>query len=158
MTIKELLNHQQHTGHITLLRQGLFFRAYNESALLINELFGYQIKSKESKSCGQILYYVGFPASVIDKVLSKMISIGGMIEQREDGYIECSGIKLSRDTDKLAELASAGMFHPVKQINVSDSAELLRDSIINRIASFDLSNQTPLQSLQFIALLQQELK
>ena len=53
---------------------------------------------------------------------------------------------------------SAGMFHPVKQVKVVGSAELLWDSIINRIVTFDLSNQAPVQSLQFIALLQQELK
>ena len=69
MTIHYLLDHQQESGHFCLLRQGLFFRAYNESALLLHELFGYQIKCKESKSCGQILYYVGFPASVIDRVM-----------------------------------------------------------------------------------------
>ena len=60
MTIHYLLNHQQESRHFCLLRQGLFFRAYNESALLLHELFGYQIKCKESKSCGQILILCRF--------------------------------------------------------------------------------------------------
>lgn len=68
MTIHYLLNHQQESGHFCLLWQDLFFKAYNGSALLLCELFGYQIKCKESKSCGQVLYYVGFPASVIDRI------------------------------------------------------------------------------------------
>lgn len=72
MAIHYLLNHQQESEHFCLLWQGLFFKAYNGSALLLHELFGYQIKCKESKSCGQILYYVGFPASVIDRVMDRI--------------------------------------------------------------------------------------
>ncbi len=72
MAIHYLLNHQQESGHFYFLWQGLFFKAYNGSALLLCELFGYQIKCKESKSCGQTLYYVGFPASVIDRVMDRI--------------------------------------------------------------------------------------
>lgn len=45
MTIKELLEHQQQSGHICLIKQGLFFRAYNQGVVLLSRLFGYQMWS-----------------------------------------------------------------------------------------------------------------
>lgn len=69
MTIKDVLDYQQRSGHIILIRQGLFFRGYNESACLLSNTFGYLIKSREIKSCGCKVHYVGFPSSSLDKVL-----------------------------------------------------------------------------------------
>lgn len=67
MTIKELLNnHQCNTGHLCLIRQSLFFRGYNQSVAILCELMGYQVKAKKVLSCGEMVFYVGFPASVAE--------------------------------------------------------------------------------------------
>ena len=57
MSIKEVLAHQQSSGNIILIRQGLFFRGYNESAYFLSKAMGYMIKSRDIKTCGCKVYY-----------------------------------------------------------------------------------------------------
>lgn len=42
------------------------FRGYNQSVAILCELMGYQVKAKKVLSCGEMVFYVGFPASVAE--------------------------------------------------------------------------------------------
>lgn len=152
MTIKELLEHQQQSGNICLIRQGLFFRAYNQGAALLNSLCGYQIRCKQSKSCGAVLYYVGFPASVVDKVTAKIVEQGGIVVKHEDNYIECSNMETVYDEERLKTTAVLSTAR-VKQGNT----HTVIDSTIEAIKHFDTLNATALGALQFIDQLQKQL-
>lgn len=155
MTIKELLAHQQQSHHICLIKQGLFFRAYNQGAVLLNQLLGYQIKYKQSKSCGAVLYYVGFPSSVADRVTAKVIEQGGGVVKYEDNYIEYSGFEVDYDTE-LKTVAVASKPKEKQKALSADSADNV--SIEGMLRQYDTSNTTPLEALQFIAHLQEKLK
>jgi len=69
MTIKEIIELQDSTGHLYLLRQRLFYRGYNQAAAFLSDAFGYRLLSKEVKSCGKKLFYVGSPAIAKNKVI-----------------------------------------------------------------------------------------
>lgn len=105
MTIKVLLEHQQQSGHVCLIRQGLFFMDYSHDVALLNSFCGYHIQCKQSKSCGVTLYYVGFPASVVDKVTAKIVARGGIVVKHEDNYIEYSNIETVYDEELLKTTA-----------------------------------------------------
>ena len=77
MTVKEAIALQDTTGSLYLLRQGLFYRGYNQSAAFLNEVFGWQVLSKEVKSCGKRVFYVGFPASSRDQVVETVVCAAG---------------------------------------------------------------------------------
>ena len=75
MSIKEILTHQQSWCDLILIRHGLFFRGYNESAYLLFKAMGYMIKSRDIKMCGFKVYYAWFPSSNLDKVHSIIVVI-----------------------------------------------------------------------------------
>ena len=87
MSIKEVLAHHQSSGNLILIRQGLFFRGYNESSYLLSKAMGYMIKSRYIKRCGFKVYYAGFPSSNLDKVLSVLESHGGVVVSKDDNIV-----------------------------------------------------------------------
>lgn len=150
MTIKELLRHQHHTGHLCLIRQGLFFRGYNRAASMLHDLMGYQVKTKEVLSCGEKLFYVGFPASVAEKVVEKVIASGGGVVRRDEQLIEFSGIEVEYNEASLLEKTTTSQ--PRTKAKTQNSTE---KNIVEQVAKFDLTNSTPMECMNFIARLQQ---
>lgn len=150
MTIKELLNHQCDTGHLCLIRQGLFFRGYNQAAAMLSELMGYQVKAKEVLSCGEKLFYVGFPASATEKVVEKVVASGGLVVRRDEQLIEFSGVEVQYDEASLLEKVIASQ--PRTKAKTKNSTE---KTLAEQVVEFDLTNNTPVECMNFIARLQQ---
>lgn len=152
MTIKELIDYQQQSGHICLIRQGLFFRAYNHGAVLLNNLLGYQIRCKHSKSCNTMLYYVGFPSSVVGKVTVSVTALGGVVVKQEDNYIEYSNVESSYDEQLLKTIAVRSI-----RTAVLENATTKSEQVATEIRLFDTLNSTPFEALEFITQWQEKL-
>jgi hypothetical protein len=163
MTIKQKVDRSANIGIFTLYREGLFFKCYNEDAMIFStRVKPYKIAAKHVKSAGCLVCSLGFPASTFGKNDLSISSICEAIQAQDytdqtygivfnlkadikQGYEEFATVlenKLSSDTD-----ASAREIHKVQ-------SEPPNEMLARKIQSYDLANHTPMQAMHFI----QELK
>ena len=68
MTIQEKVEMQKgNTATVYLHREGMFYKAYNEGAFMLNFL-KYKVSAKYIKNVNQRVYSIGFPLAVLDKL------------------------------------------------------------------------------------------
>ena len=153
MTIKEIIELQDTTGHLYLLRQGLFYRGYNQTAAFLSNTLGYRLFSREVKSCGgKRLFYVGFPATAKEKVFESAKKQGGVIEQSSDNVLVISGISIMYDESALSLSVQTPSGSKGKRAARREESSLAAD-----ITDFNLTGSTPMECMNFIARLQDRL-
>ena len=150
MVIKEVLASQQSSGNFILMRQGLFFRCYNESASLLRQAMGYVVKRKYLKSCGCKVYYVGFPWLNLDKVLSVLQSQGGVVVRRDDNLVELSGLSVVYNEAEMDALAVESA--PCEEEGGGEPF------LASKILNFNISSATPIECMIFLHSLQKGLQ
>ena len=146
MELKELLDYQQTSGNLLLQRQGLFFMGYNALAYQLHKTMGYMLKSRNFKTCGCTVYYVGFPSSSLDKVLLALRGLGGGIVRQDKNSVEFSGLTVVCDEFELNQHAVAS----VSKCTVVNE----NDSLSMQILNFNLIGSTPIECMMFLDLLQ----
>lgn len=150
MTVEEIIEHEGRSGHLCLMLQGMFMRAYNGSAQTLARLTGYRLKRHSLWSEERPVCYCGFPFAQLERVSALITDAGGILVSRGDGYAEFSGLDVSFD-------ASAALSLPLREPRrkkaamPADGGELAR-----RIAAFDLARATPLEAMNFIGELQRD--
>ena len=105
MTVKEIIELEEHnTDKIYLLKEGIFYRAYNESAMRLSSSFKpYQIHSKYIKNVNQTIYYCGFPLIVLEKLKEWAKTNGyGFAEEEKQAVITCKN-PVAEDYEKWKE-------------------------------------------------------
>lgn len=158
MSIKEVIELQDATKRLYLLRQGLFYRGYNQAAAFLAETFGYRLFRKEIKTCGKQVFYVGFPAISKSKICEAVRQQGGTLEQDDNGCMVISGIERTyNEAALLGGVSTPRVRQPTKQRSSESSSENLR-SVANEIMGFDLMRSTPMECLAFLSALQKRLK
>ena len=151
MTVEEIIAHECRSGHLCLMLQGMFMRAYNGSAQTLARLTGYRLKRHSLWSEERPVCYCGFPFAQLERVGALIADAGGVLVSRGDGYAEFSGLDVSFD-------ASAALSLPLREPRrkkaamPADGGELAR-----RIAAFDLARATPLEAMNFVGELQRQL-
>jgi len=85
MRTKEiLLLEKENTNKIHLLKEGLFWRAYNVSAFLfIQHIQTFKLTKKYVKIADAVVIFLGFPDTILDKILVQLISKGSIIKQED---------------------------------------------------------------------------
>ncbi|MCL2414685.1 MAG: four helix bundle protein [Bacteroidales bacterium] len=82
-TKKEIFDYENaHSNRITLVKNGKFWRAHEQSAYLLTRHFWTDIKVNGGyvKSAKQEIYYVGFPeTSLQEKILDKLPEVAGAV-------------------------------------------------------------------------------
>ena len=165
MYIKEkiALSKQRHT--ITLHREGLFYKCYNEDAMVFSQrVRNYKVTIRFVKNVGANVYSIGFPASEVKKGHLSFENIsektGAKSYEIQDKHvvflIENTDIKgdynqwietIQEDKDVVTAKEPTLVYEP----------RFGMDEIINMIKNFDLANSTPMQGLNFIQQLKSEL-
>ena len=151
MTVEEIIEHEGRSGHLCLMLQGMFMRAYNGSAQTLARLTGYRLKRHSLWSEERPVCYCGFPFAQLARVSALITDAGGILVSRGNGYAEFSGLDVSFD-------ASAALSLPLREPRrkkaamPADGGELAR-----RIAAFDLARATPLEAMNFVGELQRQL-
>ena len=162
MTIKELIHKQQNTGHLILLRQGLFFRAFNEGAALLHRVMGYKIKQLCLSGEEVGVFYVGFPANISSTVIERLTDIGGvLIDSESANIIEVQGINIGEgyDVDEMQNLVTPSVSYPKREKDRAKAVpKSVKDSVLGRLIDFDALTSTPVAALNFIVTLQNELR
>jgi hypothetical protein len=100
MTKQEVINFEEVANGvtITLVKEGLFWRAYEQNAYLFTKLFWPDLKvnSNFMKSLGKELFYVGFPdTSLQAKVIDKIPEVpGSRLLTQSNNMIVIAGVPL----------------------------------------------------------------
>lgn len=108
MTVEEIIEHEGRSGHLCLMLQGMFMRAYNGSAQTLARLTGYRLKRHSLWSEERPVCYCGFPFAQLERVSALITDAGGILVSRGDGYAEFSGLDVSFD-------ASAALALPLRE-------------------------------------------
>jgi hypothetical protein len=158
MTIAEKVLISKNVWVLTLFKEGLFYKCFNEDAMVFTQrVRNYKITSKYVKSIGEQVLSIGFPTNEIEKNKTTLETIknaiGASSFKIEDQFIEFNlveQIKLNFQEFLKIQNAKIEAISAVKNKKEETSNELLLKSI----KEFDLVNSTPMQCILFI----QELK
>lgn len=155
---------KENEGSIILHREGLFWRAYEQSAYFFcNHIKAYQVKKKFYKNLNAHIAVMGFPDSALDAIFKaidgksvvqeeKLIKIGGYLANEDSFLAWKEEIKGSESTPNevstVAENQKAYSLNPEHNL----FTELLQD-----IRKFPVVSKTPIECQQFIIELQKQL-
>jgi hypothetical protein len=169
MNCKEIVAAEdQAEGSILLIREGMFWRAYERSAFaLVKQVHPLKALKRAYKSLdGRELVYVGFPISSEERMLKDVrheqhgdTMVVELKEPVDPAAFEewKAAVPLAPDTKAPpppplpSDLLPGGSF-PVSVV------PRVATEVADRLLHFDLATSTPLAAMQFIAALQQMLK
>lgn len=151
MTVEEIIEHEGCSGHLCLMLQGMFMRAYNGSAQALARLTGYRLKRHSLWREERPVCYCGFPFGQLERVSALIADAGGVLVSSGEGYAEFSGLDVSFD-------APAALSLPLREPRRKKAAMPADGGgLVRRIAAFDLARATPLEAMNFIGELQRQL-
>lgn len=153
MTEQELIRKQEEGGNETLylMKVGMFFHAYGAGAFALARLMHYRVKRKARKGGREVLV-AGFPADSLPMVAERIEAAGGKVLVKTDTWVEFEGLDATEDPALIdePETNAAGTSPTAAKTGTEEWKQ--------RILSFDLSQSTPLQALNFLAEVQSGLK
>lgn len=170
MSEKEILEKQQQAGEheFYLVRIGLFLRAYSNGAFALARTTGYRVLRKHRKQ-GDIVT-CGFPSSQFEQVRQRLIAAGAQVEEAGEDLWLIRGLDDTPDESMVCQ--EPPRTKGTTMTIVSDShltggqspcamsrtlGQSPFDWLAEAIKSFNLSLSTPMDAMQFISSLQQEL-
>jgi uncharacterized protein (UPF0333 family) len=159
MTIAEKIQISADETKFTLFKEGLFYKCYNEDALIFTEnVKEYKVSAKYIKSVGADVLSLGFPLTVGGKNNLTLDTIALAIDAISFSEEATSVVFTVKNKDlqnysHFKESIITGVNEPLSTINAT--ALTTQASVITqRIQDYDLANHTPMECIVFI----QELK
>lgn len=165
MTAKEKIEQEsKNVNAIYLHKEGMFWRAYNQSAMLfVDNLKSLKIIRRYIKNVKQDIFYCGFPESSWDTIQKQAVEKGFLVTAADTNTIIISGVSAENDYKSWMQ-----KFPPEKEtgeIKTSSSQYLavlpskieglLPGIIIRQIQQYSLENATPIETMLFIQKLKQ---
>lgn len=158
MNQKEIFDLEDNNrDRINLLKEGMFWKAYERSAWLFSkEVKTFQVNKKPSKQYGDLIS-LGFPASVVENMMK-----GHRLLTDGEAFRSYAALTTVDETDfsrwrsgiPLKEhRTDAAPAHPPAAIPLP-SAESL---VISALRKFNVMNKTPMECITFITELQEML-
>jgi len=153
--IKEKTSRSSNPIKFTLFKEGLFYKCYNEDAMVFFEnIKEYKVSSKYIKSMNDTVLTLGFPKSQWTndgRSYDFLNKLGTQNSEENDLFIEFS---LNSDVKNNFNAFKSKIISE-QQLAISNAIVISpEENIIDKIKSYDLANRTPMQAMQFI----QELK
>lgn len=150
MTIKEKISCSSDVTRVTLFKEGIFYKSYNQDAMVfVKCVREYKVSCKFIKSAGSKVYSIGFPASEIEK--GKLI-LETISEKIRASYYEEEDKRiiffLKSTTLKSGYLEWQKTIPLENKPDVTNETNTLykvsENSIYNMIKDYDLANKTPM--------------
>lgn len=154
MTENELIEKQRESGdsRFVVTRSGKFYSAYDCGAFALARATGYRVMRRQRKG-DRFVLTTGFPESRLENVLQQIVAAGGIIERRgEDDFI-FSGIDGSNEESLVCTHTQAK-----KKQNKKEAHGAANDNLRSIILSFDLLHSSPIEAMDFINSLQQQIR
>ena len=133
---------QQDTTKIFLFKEGVFYKAYNEGAFLLQDR-NYKVAVKKIKSVENEVLSIGFPISVLEKLKENRQS------EEYDNY--CS---LQSNIVFSLLLYEEWYQNQITNIKRVDSKYLEEYTLKDTINNYPLANKTPIEVFIWVADLQ----
>ena len=148
MQTKEILAQESaNRGRIVLIKEGIFWRAYQRSAYLfwhnIREL---KVTHKYIKAVKSDIFHVGFPAKILEQVLDKVKGKDWKIEREEQKIQIITGQEV---TEKQFEEWARPFAAPIAPMEPEEVKASGQAQIIEQIRCFPIMEKTPLETQQF---------
>jgi hypothetical protein len=165
MIITDKVNNSTNITTLTLYREGLFYKCYNEDAMIfVQKVKAYKVSAKFVKRVEANVYSIGFPVSEVEKghLSFENISekIGAKSYEIKDKHIVflIENADAKRDYNEWTETIQEDKnVVAAKEPALVYEPRLDMDGIISMIKNYDLANSTPMQGLNFIQQLKSEL-
>ena len=153
MTIKDIIElESDNINNIYLLKEGIFYRAYNRSAMfMVTNIFPYKVHRKWVKNVGKHIYYCGFPQQNLVKVKQKALANKYSISHEDEKRLTISDIIVNDSYEEWQ--TKQNEIYPIGQI-INGENEI---NIIEKIRSYRLANYTPIETMLFVMQVQKEL-
>jgi len=88
MKIEEILNLESQRKGLMLVRDRLFWQAWEYSAFLfVNHLRPYRIHRKIIKKVGEEVVWLGFPRTSLELVIADAVKLGGKVTYKDDDCV-----------------------------------------------------------------------
>lgn len=161
MTEKEIIERQEAEGNreFYLIRQGIFYNAYEGGAYALHRLTGYQLRRKYGKTDGPVT--TGFNTKVIENVLKKIEEQGGTWNKTDENTYSFSGIDATPEPSAIKEPKpkAAKKPKPVKEPVAPAHPPETPDYgwLAEAVRNFNLSAATPIDVVCFVSRLQIQL-
>ncbi len=156
-------------NNIYLLREGMFYRAYNRSAMrIVTYLKPFKVNHKYVKTVQQEILYVGFPCSSLPSIKKLAIDKGWQVTD-SDSMTPSHAITKQNDIDSLSSMIVVqGVSNKEEDYQawvekqfadsegVTPSHPLTKPSELAKlITDFPIENATPMEALMFVNKLKQ---
>jgi len=158
MKIHEILTLEKaNTNSIFLLKEGLFYRAYELSAyFFVLHVQKYSVTKKFIKSVNQHIVYIGFPATYLQTILQK---VAGYPVINTENCIELQGfqptenfVEWKNNTTVIEKIETTVANHAIIE------SENQYKNIIEKIRQFPIATKSPVEVQQFLIEIQEQLK
>lgn len=162
MTIAEKIQVSADKTRFTLLKEGLFYKCYNEDAMVFSKMVkNYKVNSKFVKSIGAEVLSLGFPANETEKghltLQSILEDIDATVYKKEPYGIVFS-LKKDIKQNYLEYFEEIQKTKNMVADTLLEYNSTSKDLLVKMIQEFDLANSTPMQGLAFIQELKSQIK
>jgi len=157
MTVKEIIAIELANTHsIYLLKEGMFYRAYNRSAMrMVSYLKPFKVNHKYVKTVQQEIFYVGFPCTSLASIKNQLIDKGwSIVEAPKDGAGFDQVIVLSEVSNREEDY----QMWVENQLQHSLTTCPTVQSLEKQIDEFSIENATPMDALLFVNKLKQQIR
>jgi len=167
MVIKEKLEICSDKTRFTLYKEGLFYKCYNEDAMVFTKLVKpYRVNTKYIKNVGVKVSSLGFPASEVSKgnlsfdMLCKRLGAEKYDDETEKVtfYLKDNIKQGFESWHETVVKENSAQYSNKPNISTPTKSEPYITELVAMIKNFDLANSTPMQGLNFIQQLKMEVQ
>jgi hypothetical protein len=162
MSLKEILEVENgNKDSIYLIKEGIFWRGYERSAYyFVKNIKEFKLLKRYFKVISGDLVYLGFPDDVLDKILIIAKGLGKTLIQKDEKLIEIKGFE---EIDDFEEWKSRINIENKEEIKVTNFLKVSNfnpwnvEGFCKKIMNYPLEGRTPLETMQFVKELKEEL-
>lgn len=154
MTTKEILAiEKDNQTNINLIKEGIFWRAYNLSAYLVTlYIRSFKINKRYIKKVEQEIVFIGFPNTILKTIVEN--SSASFTVQKESPKLIV--LKLNASNKKVDIGIYSEWFSSISSSPILKKEDFYKE-ILKQIRTFPLLERTPIESQVFLSHLQQKI-
>jgi hypothetical protein len=159
MTIKEIVEQEnQNRNSVRLHQEGIFYRAYNQSAMRIVEgVKTFKINHKFVKTANREVFYVGFPCASIESVNLLFQNNGWQMANDQTAYADKTLVFFSEilRNDDYESWCKVVLLQEAAKEDTGRSSAM---DIQTQIERFPIEDTTPMEAFLFLNRLKQQIR